>query len=81
MRDATLDRLIDVYRAEANARGLPLDERVQMRRIVNAFRLHRALKSLGRAEERKVSEDRVMKRIASAERLADDVSARGADGR
>ena len=70
VRPAVLDRLLDAYRAEARTLGLLLAEPDEMRRLVDWCRLHRALKSLGRACERGLAEDRVAKRVAAAERLA-----------
>jgi aminoglycoside phosphotransferase (APT) family kinase protein len=65
-----LDRLLDAYRRAAAAHGVPLPEPERMRRVVDCFRLHRALKALGRAEERALPESKVARMVESCERLA-----------
>jgi hypothetical protein len=71
-----LDRLLDAYRQEALAQGVPLPERDGMRRVVDCFRLHRALKALAGARARGLPESKVARLVESAERLGDRVADR-----
>lgn len=70
VRDEILDRLLDAYDAEGAAEGLAAGQRQAARACIDCVRAHRALKSLARAQERGMAEDRIVKRVASAERHA-----------
>src|SRR5205823_612579 len=59
MRRPALDRLFDAYHAESIAHGAPPIERDEMRRALDSFRLHRVLKALASADERRVPERKI----------------------
>src|SRR5262249_6760314 len=69
----SLDRLLDSYRHQAGAHGLPLPDRERMRRVVDCFRLHRVLKALASRPARKVPEGKVAKLVEDGARLCDSV--------
>jgi hypothetical protein len=69
----SLDRLLDAYRQEALAQGVPLPDRDRLRHVVDCFRLHRVLKVLGGARAPDFPESKVARLVESAERLSDRV--------
>lgn len=66
---AELDQLLEAYRQSAAEHGVALPEAERMRHVVDCFRLHRALKALGRAEERAFPVSRVERMVESCEQL------------
>jgi Phosphotransferase enzyme family len=66
----SLDCLLEAYRGEARAHGLPLPDRDGMRHVVDCFRLHRVLKALAGARVRNLPAGGVAKLVESAERLS-----------
>lgn len=63
-RGGELDDLWGAYREEAVARGLPLPERGQMEPLLDCFRLHKVLKSIGDSVALKF-EERVVRKLVT----------------
>ena len=63
-RGGELDDLWGAYREEAVARGLPLPERGQMEPLLDCFRLHKVLKSIGDSVAQKF-EERVVRKLVT----------------
>jgi hypothetical protein len=66
-----LERMFDAYRREALAQGVPLPSPEEMSFVVDCFRLHKVLKSLGGARERTFPESKVAKLVDLGEQLSD----------
>jgi aminoglycoside phosphotransferase (APT) family kinase protein len=67
---ATLDRLWDAYEAEVTGCGLALPEREDMRYVVDCFRLHKIIQSLGESLETGFAESTVSQLVDCGERLS-----------
>jgi hypothetical protein len=69
----SLGSLLDAYRDEARAHGMPVPGSDRMRHVVDCFRLHRVLKVLAGAQARELPEGTVASLVESGERLRDSV--------
>jgi aminoglycoside phosphotransferase (APT) family kinase protein len=68
-KPAELDRLWGAYREQAGAWGFPVPHREEMRYVVDAFRLHKVLKSLSESWEKRFPAATVAKLVAMGEGL------------
>lgn len=68
-RGRQLDRLVDTYRSEAEANGVPVPDRETVLRLLDCFCLHRVVKSLSRAVEKGFGHDDVSRLLDHGERL------------
>lgn len=69
------DRMYAAYRSAAIENGVPVVSDGEMRRIMDAFRLHRTVEWLSHSVAREFSEKKVAKLIARAARLMEMVDA------
>ncbi len=68
-RDGQLDRLLDAYRSEAEANGVPVPDRETVLRLLDCFCLHRVVKSLSRGVEKGFGHDDVSRLLDHGEQL------------
>jgi len=65
-----LEQILDAYRTEAANCGLPVSDQESTKRIVNCYRLHKAVTWLSQSFDRKFPEKDVLKLVGMAEDLA-----------
>lgn len=64
--DPRLGEMWDAYRHEAEAGGVPVPDREEMRRVVDCFRVHKLMNLLGKSAHRKYPLESVEKMIGMA---------------
>ncbi|HKB00605.1 MAG TPA: aminoglycoside phosphotransferase family protein [Gemmataceae bacterium] len=73
----TIDPLLEAYRRDARAYGLPLPAPADMKYVMDCFRLHLVMNSFSQAVLKRFKENGILKLLALGERICDGLARRG----
>lgn len=73
LKPTMLDRFLDAYQRAAEAHGLLVSDRHELRQVLNCFRFFIPLHRLSRARERDLTEHEIDRAIAEVERIRDEM--------